>query len=64
MENDKCSSPPHFEIDATIYCSQCKIYMCDDCKRYHQEKRPNHKICDLNSTKKEMLYKEIIIMKN
>ena len=48
----------HFEIDATIYCSQCRIYMCDDCKRYHQEKRPNHKIRDLNSIEKELFCKE------
>ena len=33
----KCSMIEHKEIDAISFCTQCKIYMCNKCEKYHSE---------------------------
>ena len=36
MENQrKCFSEEHKEIDAVIFCPECRIYMCNKCENYH-----------------------------
>ena len=36
MENQiKCSSEEHKEIDAMIFCPECRIYMCNKCQNIH-----------------------------
>ena len=44
MENaiKKCSFKSHKEIDAIIYCEECKIYMCKKCGEYHEGLFENH----------------------
>ena len=39
MENklQKCSLKTHKDIEAVIYCEQCKIFMCNKCLNYHKE---------------------------
>ena len=39
MENTKkkCSYKDHKEFDSNIYCSECKIYLCNKCQSYHLE---------------------------
>ena len=40
MENDthiKCSSKKHSEINATSYCQNCRLYMCETCLQIHQD---------------------------
>ena len=34
-DKKKCAFKEHKEIDATIYCQECKIYMCIKCGNYH-----------------------------
>jgi len=38
MDNNKkkCTFEEHKEIDATQYCQECKIYICNKCLNYHQ----------------------------
>jgi len=42
MEQRKCSSKKHDEIEAIIYCYECKIYMCNKCEKIHSELFQNH----------------------
>ena len=35
MENKKCSSEEHNNIDANFYCQDCKIYICNRCEIHH-----------------------------
>ena len=38
----KCSLKKHENIDATIYCQECKIYMCNKCENHHVELFQDH----------------------
>ena len=40
--NKKCSSKGHSDILATIYCIECKNFMCDKCKNIHSILFENH----------------------
>ena len=42
MENKKCSSKKHLEIDAINYCQECKLYLCNKCKSSHSDLFENH----------------------
>jgi len=42
----KCSKTGHQEINATIFCSGCKIYMCNKWEKSHSDLFEN-----LNGTK-------------
>ena len=44
---EKCSSLNHKEIDATLYCGECNIYMCNKCDKFHSEIFQNHKTIKL-----------------
>ena len=33
----KCSNIKHKEIAAILFCSLCKIYMCNKCEIFHSE---------------------------
>ena len=49
MENQKkCSLDEHKDIDAILYCSDCKIYMCNKCENYHSPWYKNHHLYQLN----------------
>ena len=37
QDNKKCSMEDHVQIDAISYCQECKIYMCDNCNKYHSK---------------------------
>ena len=52
MENQKkkCSLKKHSEIDAIIYCQQCKTYFCKKCQNYHNEIFEEHNIINLNNS--------------
>ena len=47
-EKKKCSLKEHSEIDAIIYCLECKIYMCNKCKDHHSQLFQNHHIYSLD----------------
>ena len=42
MEQKKCSSKEHKEVNATIYCIECKVYMCNKCEKFHSNLLQNH----------------------
>ncbi len=46
MENiiQKCSSIQHHEINATSFCQECRIYMCNKCLILHSDEFKNHHI--------------------
>ena len=44
---EKCSSLNHKEIDATLYCGECNIYMCNKCDKFHSEIFQNHNLIKL-----------------
>ena len=49
MENQKkCSLEEHKEIDAIIYCPECRIYMCNKCEKAHSSFIRNHHQYNLN----------------
>ena len=48
MENKKCSSINHLEINAIFYCNECRIYMCNKCQNIHSELFHNHKLYKLD----------------
>ena len=38
----KCSSEEHKDINAIIFCPECKIYMCNKCEKHHSPLFKNH----------------------
>lgn len=38
----KCSLLEHREIDAILFCEECKIYLCNKCESYHSKLFPIH----------------------
>ena len=38
----KCSLENHKEIDAILFCIECKIYICNKCEKLHSELFHNH----------------------
>ena len=38
----KCSLKEHNEIDAIIFCSDCRIYICNKCEKFHSNWYKNH----------------------
>ena len=47
IQNAKCSSSKHAEINADSYCPQCKKYFCNKCLNFHIETE-DHKTINLN----------------
>ena len=45
MSYENCSSGHYKEIPSKYYCLNCKIYLCEECERYHSKIFHNHKIC-------------------
>ena len=54
MEKKKCSLPDHENIDAVVYCQECKIYMCTKCKRNHSGLFINHHQLKLDENIKDI----------
>ena len=44
----KCSTNEHLEINAFIFCKDCKHYFCDECQNFHSKIFSNHDIIFLN----------------
>ena len=45
----KCSTKKHSEIDAVIFCNDCKKYFCNKCKNQHLDILDDHRIINLNN---------------
>ena len=54
MENQKCSSIEHQNINAINYCHECKIFMCNKCENFHSKLFQNHHFYDINKEIKEI----------
>jgi len=54
MENKKCSSESHEETNATSFCSECKIYMCNKCDKIHSTLFKNHHTYNLSTNVNEI----------
>ena len=52
--NKKCSLDEHKEIDAILYCQECKINMCLKCEKVHSSLLKNHHIYSLEKETKEI----------
>ena len=48
IQNAKCSSIKHIEINANSYCPECKKYFCNKCLNFHTEMFEDHKAINLN----------------
>ena len=44
----KCSLEEHKEIDAIIYCPECRIFLCNKCENHHSSLFKNHQPYQLN----------------
>ena len=53
-KNQKCSLKEHKEIDAIIFCQECKIYMCNKCEKHHSSLFQNHHSMTLDMDIKEI----------
>ena len=38
----KCSSKIHKDANASIYCQECRLYLCKKCQHFHQESYDHH----------------------
>ena len=47
-EKIKCSLKKHNEIEAIIYCYECKVYFCNKCENFHSEIFENHHLYKLD----------------
>ena len=50
----KCLFKDHKDIDATSYCQECKIYMCNKCSNYHQGLLSKHHQYNLDKDLKDI----------
>ena len=48
-EKIKCTLEEHKEINAIIYCPECRIYMCNKCEFYHKPLFKNHHPYNINT---------------
>ena len=50
----KCSLDEHKEIDAILYCQECKINMCNACQKVHSKLLKNHHLYPLDKDIQEI----------
>ena len=48
ITDKNCSLEEHKDIEAIIYCQECKINMCENCEKVHSGLLKNHHIYPLN----------------
>ena len=56
MENKKvkCSSKQHDQINANIFCKECKVYMCNKCEIFHSDLFQNHHFYQLDKDRNDI----------
>ena len=56
MEKQKknCSSKDHENTEADIYCQQCQIYMCKNCKIIHSKLCQHHNPYNLDKNSEDI----------
>ena len=53
-DKKKCSLNEHNEIDAIIYCQECRVYMCKKCEKVHSGLLKNHHFYSLDKNINEI----------
>ena len=53
-QNKNCSSKDHENIEADIYCQQCQIYMCKNCKIIHSKLCQHHNPYNLDKNSEDI----------
>ena len=53
-ENIKCSLKKHSDINAVIFCIECKRYLCNKCKSNHLELFEDHQFHNLDQNIKDL----------
>ncbi len=53
-KRQKCSIKTHKDLDAIVYCEQCKIFMCNKCLIHHKELFENHQLINLDKNNNEI----------
>ena len=53
-DKNKCSLKEHSNIEAVIYCQECRIFMCNKCEKTHPEICSNHHQFKLDKNIKEI----------
>ena len=48
IQNAKCSSSKHADVNAVSFCPDCKKYFCNKCQNFHSEILEDHKLINLN----------------
>ena len=66
MENEKkkCSTSKHANIDAILYCPECKKYICHKCQNFHSEFFEDHVPINLDEKNNDDLFINICEQKN
>ena len=54
IQNFKCSFEDHKDIDASKYCQECNIYLCNKCEKFHSGLCKNHHTFPLDINFKEL----------
>ena len=54
IQKKKCRFNEHKDIDANIYCKECKIYMCKKCEVFHSKLLENHQIINIEKIEEEI----------
>ena len=52
LKEYKCTN--HEDIEAIIFCPQCRIYMCNKCKQMHSDLLKSHIIFNLDKKTKDI----------
>ena len=50
-QKKKCSLKKHADVDAIIFCQDCRTYFCNKCLNHHSEIFENHKVINLKEEK-------------
>ena len=53
-ESKKCSNKKHSEINAVIYCIECKRYLCNKYKNSHGDLFEDHHFCNIDKNMNEI----------
>ena len=60
----KCSMENHKEIDAILFCPECKIYMCNKCEKLHSELPFNHSPIKIDKKDNQEFFTGLCLEKN
>ena len=54
IQNNKCSSKEHEEINAICYCFECKVNMCNICEIFHSKLCHMHHLYKFDNNQNEI----------